>query len=135
MKIKERAVRLYDNRTTKVSTTTLAQVGRAVEKLLELPPSTLEQHRNKFVHVHSFNVSQMDMLRALEKATGTTEADWNIKKVPVDEAIANGKAEFGKGNRMGMVDVLYGIKLQAGDGWQLRGKDLERSSGAGRRGS
>jgi hypothetical protein len=37
------------------------------------------------------------MLRALEKATGTTQKDWTVTKVRVDEAIASGRAEIGKG--------------------------------------
>ena len=87
-----------------------------------MPISALEQYRNNFVYVHSFNVSQMDMLRVLEKATGTTENDWKTTKTPVDEAIAKGKEEFEKGNRMGMVDVMYGMNFKPGMGGCYEGK-------------
>lgn len=101
---------------TKLSTTTLPQVGRAVAKLLELPTSVLEQYKNNFVYINSFNVSQIDMLRALEKATGTTEKDWEVTKILVNTAITQGREEVAKGNRRGMIDVLYGMNFKPGMG-------------------
>lgn len=56
------------------------------------------------------------MLRALEKATGTTEKDWEVTKIPVNTAIAQGREEVAKGNRRGMIDVLYGINFKPGMG-------------------
>lgn len=120
--IQERTARLYDDGNAKTSTTTLPHVGCAVTKLLELPVSTLAQYRNKFVYVHSFHVSQMDMLKALEKVTNTEEKDWKITKIPVDEAIEKGRSEVSNGVRKGMIDVLCGMSFKPGAGGNYQDK-------------
>jgi hypothetical protein len=112
LKIKERTVRFFDDGNTKLSTTTLPHVGRAVAKLLELPIDKLEKFRNGFVHVQSFCVSQREMFNALKKATGTTDQNWQISKIPVDQAIAQGNKEAQNGNRAGTIDVLYGMNFK-----------------------
>jgi len=122
LKIKERTVRFFDDGNTKLSTTTLPHVGRAVAKLLELPIDKLEKFRNGFVHVQSFCVSQREMFNALKKATGTTDQDWQISKIPVDQAIAQGNKEAQNGNREGMIDVLYGMNFKPGMGGNFQHK-------------
>ena len=122
LKIKDRTVKLFDDGNTKLSTTTLPHVGRAVAKLLELPIGKLEKYKNGFVYVQSFCVSQMEMLNALKKATGTEDKDWKITKIPVDEAIAQGNNDAQDGNRMGMVDVLYGMNFKPGMGGNFQRK-------------
>lgn len=58
----------------------------------------------------------MDMINAVMKATGSSEKDWKITKVPVDEAMTQGRAEVQKANYRGMLDVLYGINFKPGMG-------------------
>jgi hypothetical protein len=122
LKIKERTAKLFDDGNTKLSTTTLPHVGRAVAKLLELPIEKLEKYKYGFVHVQSFCVSQMDMFDALKKATGTTDKDWQISKVPVDQAVAKGNKDAQNGNRAGMIDVLYGMNFKPGMGGNFQHK-------------
>jgi hypothetical protein len=62
------------------------------------------------------------MFNALKKATGTTDKDWQISKVPVDQAIAQGNKEAQNGNRAGMVDVLYGMNFKLGMGGNFQHK-------------
>ena len=112
-----------------MSTSTLRQLGRGVAKLLELPASELAQYKNNFAYIQSFNVSQKDILQALEKATGTTEKDWQITKVPVDEAIAHGREEIAKGNFMGMADVMVGMSFKPGMGGFYEEKSSNRVLG------
>jgi hypothetical protein len=64
----------------------------------------------------------MEMLTALKKATGTEDNDWEITKVPVDEAIAQGYKEAQNGNQIGMVDVLYGTNFKPGMGGNFQHK-------------
>jgi hypothetical protein len=122
LKIKGRTITFFDDGNTKLSTTTLPHVGRAVAKLLELPIDKLEKFKNGFVHVQSFCVSQMEMFDALKKATGTTDKDWKISKLPVDQAIAQGNKEARNGNRAGMIDVLYGMNFKPGMGGNFQHK-------------
>ena len=114
--IKNRTARLFDDGDTKLSTTSLPHVGVAVAKLLELPVAKLERYKNDFVYVQSFSVSQNDMLRALYRATGSSEGDWKVTKVPVEEAIVAGRKEAEGGNHFGLVDVLYGMNFKPGAG-------------------
>ncbi|EPE34281.1 NAD(P)-binding Rossmann-fold containing protein [Glarea lozoyensis ATCC 20868] len=120
--IKERTARLYDDGQTLFSTTTLAQVARGVTKLFELPSSELEKFKNHFVYVSSFAVSQTQILRSVQKATGTSNEDWKISSVPVDEAIEMGLAEFQNGNFKGLLDVLYGNNSKPGMGGNFEHK-------------
>jgi hypothetical protein len=122
LKIKERTVKFFDDGNTKTSTTALPHVGRALAKLLELPIDELEKYKNGFVHVQSFCVSQMQMFDALKKVTGTTDKDWKMSKVPVDQAIAQGNKEAQNGNRAGMIDVLYGMNFKPGMGGNFQHK-------------
>ncbi|RDW75792.1 hypothetical protein BP5796_06613 [Coleophoma crateriformis] len=124
--IAAQTAKLYDEGTTELTTSTLAQVGRGVTKLLEMPVSNLQQFKNNFVYISSFQVSQMDMLKAVQKATGAKGEDWEITRVPVDEAIAQGTDEMAKENRRGMIDVLYGSNFKPGIGGCFR----EKSSNA-----
>jgi hypothetical protein len=64
----------------------------------------------------------MEMFDALKKATGTTDQDWQISKVSVDQAIAQGNKEAQNGNRAGMVDVLYGMNFKPGMGGNFQRK-------------
>ena len=114
--IKDRTARFYDDGNTRASTTTLSYVGKAVAKLLSLPSEQLETHRNKFVYVQSFCVSQNQMLSSVCKATGSSESEWVITKVPVDEAIASGRKEVESGNYRGMIDMGYGTSFKPGAG-------------------
>ncbi|EHK97730.1 hypothetical protein M7I_6514 [Glarea lozoyensis 74030] len=107
---------------TLFSTTTLAQVARGVTKLFELPSSELEKFKNHFVYVSSFAVSQTQILRSVQKATGTSNEDWKISSVPVDEAIEMGLAEFQNGNFKGLLDVLYGNNSKPGMGGNFEHK-------------
>lgn len=99
-----------------MSTSTLPQVGRGVAKLLELPLEKLVHFKNDFVRFRSFEVSQMEALNAVMKATNTNDSDWKITKVPVEEAIQKGNESFKQGDRRGLIDVLVGLNFQPGAG-------------------
>lgn len=127
--IKERTARFYDDGLTTLSTSTLPQVGRGLAKLFELPISTLEKYKNQFVYIHSFHVSQMDMLKAVQRATKTSDADWKISRVNVDEAIKTGGEQFQSGNYRGLVDMLYGTNFKPGNGGLYEDKSDNKSLG------
>jgi hypothetical protein len=117
-----RTARVYDDGNTKMSTSTLPQVGRGVAKLLELPLEKLGHFKNNFVRFRSFDVSQMEIAQAVMKATNTTEEEWKITKIPVDEAIAKGNVAFKGGNRSGLLDVLWGMNFKPGAGGNFSDK-------------
>ena len=120
--MKERTARFYDDGNTRTSTTTLPHVGRAVSKLLSLPSDKLETYRNNFVYVQSFCVSQNEILGSVCKPSGSSESDWTVIKVPVEEAIASGRKEFESGNYRGLIDVGYGMSFKPGAGGNFEKK-------------
>ena len=110
-----RAVTLFDDGETKISTSTWPQVGRAVAGLLSLPihpegqdkDLCLDRFKNSQVYVSSFTVSQKDMLDSVLRVTQTGLEDWKFTKEPVEERYTGGVDAMQKGDRMGFVRMMY----------------------------
>ncbi|KAJ6788690.1 hypothetical protein PWT90_07150 [Aphanocladium album] len=112
-----RTVTLYDDGTTKISTSTLAQVGRAVAAVLLLPllPQdandaarlTLSSFFNRSIYLKSFVVSQRDMFASVKRVTGTTDADWTVTREPAAQRYQEGLALVKQGNMAGFGKMLY----------------------------
>ncbi|CAG8217692.1 unnamed protein product [Penicillium salamii] len=111
-----RSLTFYDDGNTKTSTSTLAQVGRAVAKVLgldELPADenderlTLSSFFNKGVYVNSFVVSQKDMFESVKRVTGTTDADWTITHEDTKKRYEEGLAQVKTGNMAGFSKLLF----------------------------
>ncbi|KAL2825260.1 hypothetical protein BJY01DRAFT_262728 [Aspergillus pseudoustus] len=113
----KRALTVYDDGNTKNSTSTLAQVARAVAKVLsldELPRDendssrlTLSTFVNKPVYVKSLVLSQNEMFASVKRVTGTTDADWTITHEDTKTRYAEGLAQVRTGNMAGFGKLLY----------------------------
>ncbi|KAH6623690.1 hypothetical protein F5144DRAFT_595814 [Chaetomium tenue] len=110
--IRERKVTFFDDGLRTITVSTWDQCGRALAALLSLPETgaspSLADFKNGQVLVHSFRVSQRDMLDSLHRVLGTTDADWEISYEPVAKRVKEGAAELKKGNRRGFAKTLYG---------------------------
>lgn len=84
--IAKRTATLWDGGSYKMSTTTLARAGAATAELLALPDAELARFRNGLFRVTSFHISQRQILDAVLRATGTTEADWDVTTLDSGEA-------------------------------------------------
>lgn len=85
-----RKATLFDDGSTRINTSTLAQVGRSVAALLSLPIQSndgpcLANLRNSHVYTSSFCISQNDILESVFRVTGTRREQWIIEKRPVQE--------------------------------------------------
>lgn len=127
----KRALTLYDDGNTKCSTSTLAQVGRAVAKVLslkELPEDeddknlTLSTFFNKGVYIKSFVVSQNDMFESVKRVTGTTDADWTITHEATKKRYEDGLAQVKVGNMAGFSKMLYARGFYPDESNDLSGK-------------
>ena len=111
-------------------TTTVAQVGRAVVRLLSLPvrssssSPSLSDYKNKFVYVSSFAASQKDMLAAAQLVTNTKPEDWSVTTTSVDKFIKDGHEMLAKGDRRGLFNVLCGSTFKKGLGDKYHGREL-----------
>lgn len=104
---------LFDDGTQKINTSTLAQCGRAVSSLLDLPVTktdgkpALEDWKDNSLLVSSFLVSQRDMLDSVHKALGDSDGEWSITSEPVEERVKSGLQDLYKGNHLGFVRAMY----------------------------
>jgi hypothetical protein len=112
----KRSLTLYDDGNTKISTSMLSQVGRAVAKVLSLKgfpkdendnSLTLSTFLNKGVYIKSFAVSQRDIFESVKRVTGTTDADWTITHEDTKKRYEDGLAQVKMGNMAGFGKLLY----------------------------
>jgi hypothetical protein len=112
---KNRAITLFDNGETKISTSTWPQIGRAVASLLSLPIHAeeqnkgfcLEQFKNRQVYISSFTVSQNDIFESVLRVTQTDMDDWKVNKEPVKDRYNTGVEQMQKGDRIGFAKMMY----------------------------
>lgn len=109
--IKNKKVTFFDDGTTKISSSTWNQCGRALAALLSLPESgaspSLADFKNKHFYLTSFTVSQRDMLDSLNRVMGTTDKDWEITSEPTAERYQKGLEEMKKGIFTGFPKAMY----------------------------
>jgi putative NADH-flavin reductase len=79
-----RKMKVFDGGDGRWSASTLSRVGEAVVRVLQRE----EETRNKMLYVQSFCVSQNEVLRSLERATGET---WKVEQVDSKTFIAEMK--------------------------------------------
>ncbi|KAL9614478.1 MAG: hypothetical protein Q9167_001006 [Letrouitia subvulpina] len=102
-----------------ISYTTLSTVGLAVASVLSHPDPA--RFANTYTYVHSVRVSQLQILSALEKATGEK---WERKEADAREVRANGLERVKKGDWAGLAEVVVG-GLYSG----VEGMDFARRRG------
>ncbi|KAF4169638.1 hypothetical protein CNMCM6936_006797 [Aspergillus lentulus] len=112
----KRSLTIYDDGNTKITTSTLSQVGRAVAKVLSLNERphdendkslTLSTFLNNGVYLKSFVVSQNDIFESVKRVTGTTDADWTITHEDTKKRYEDGLALVKGGNMAGFSKLLY----------------------------
>jgi hypothetical protein len=100
----------------KNSTSTLAQVGRAVAKVLsleEFPDDendeslTVSNFLNRAVYLNSFVVSQQDLFESVKRVTGTSDADWTVTHESSKKRYEEGIAQVKRGDMSGFSKLLY----------------------------
>ncbi|KAF1945544.1 NAD(P)-binding protein [Clathrospora elynae] len=105
--VAKREAVFFDKGTQRLNTSTWPQVGRAVASLISLPVSSLDAYRNRMLYISSFALSQRDMLKAVQRATGTTDSDWKITSEPTKQRYADAKEKMKSGDHSAFVKALY----------------------------
>lgn len=114
------------------NSTTLPQAGRGIANLLSLPvtnPSnpraSLSHYANNFVYISSFLVSQESLFASLQRATGTSEGDWEVKHSTIAEWMQGCREEMKKGNVMAGAGLTYAYYMGEGKGgnYEARAKE------------
>ncbi|KAH8164466.1 hypothetical protein CIB48_g3772 [Xylaria polymorpha] len=96
------------------STSTLVRICEAVVAVLA---ADADATRNKVLFIQSFCVSQLDVLAALEKATGG--AKWEVSFVDSETFIKENKAKADAGDREAIEDLVFALGALDGN-WETR---------------
>lgn len=112
----KRSVTIYDDGNTKNSTSNLANVGRAVAKVLSLKilaedssdeSLTFSKFLMKSIYIQSFHISQNEMFESVKRVTGTEDTDWTITHESTKQRYEDGLAQVRMGNMAGFSKMLY----------------------------
>jgi len=120
--IKNRTAKFWGDGWPRIPTTTLRRAGEATALLLSLPGEELENLRNRHFYVHSFMGSQKYFLESVMRVTDTTEKDWKIQEVDVEEAYEKAKNRAAEGDIPSMVEMLYILHFMDGYGGDYSAK-------------
>lgn len=85
---------LVDGGNTRFTTSTVAQIGRAIISVLKNPSET----NNQLVFVESFTTTQVEVLAALQDATGQ---EWEVKEEKSENLRLEGLKKVGEGDILG----------------------------------
>ncbi|KAB5533387.1 isoflavone reductase family protein [Coniochaeta sp. 2T2.1] len=108
--LKKRKAEILGDGTRRSSNSTLAQVGRAVVQALLKP----EETRNRVLLMQSFCVSQLDILRSLERVMGQ---DWEVEYLDLDEFVAEKKRMADGGDKQAVEDLVFALGVVEGN-WE-----------------
>jgi hypothetical protein len=95
--LKKKKAVIFDSGNKEWSTTIIGTVSTAVVKVLLKPGET----KNRPVFISSFTLSQHQLLKALERASGSK---WEVEKITSEEALK-------KGRELDSQDKYEGLKL------------------------
>ena len=107
---------MLDDGTHRTSMTTLPRIVEAVVRILRCAGSGNDATRNRMLFFQSFCVSQLDVLAALEKATG---AKWTVNKLKSDDYIREMKVLADGGDHDGTENLVFAVGAIDGD-WEKR---------------
>ncbi|KAH8894458.1 NAD(P)-binding protein [Thozetella sp. PMI_491] len=115
--IKQKKAWFCDEGQNPMNTSTWPRCGEALAALLSLPESgtspSLSDFKNKPCHIDSFAVTQRKILDSVQKATGTSDTEWDIICEPTEKRFHDGLAEMNRGEVRGFAKALYAM------GWSV----------------
>ncbi|KAI0839702.1 NmrA-like family protein [Hypoxylon sp. FL0890] len=103
------AATIWEDGNQKFSSSTRANIGKAVCGVLKHPESTA----NQYVFVSSFETSMNELLSALEQAQGVK---YSISHTKTEDEVAEGKAMLAKGDFMKAHKLMLAANLLPGYG-------------------
>ena len=109
MEYSPKRIRLYDGGTTYISSTNVADIGRAVVGVLEHPTET----RNRRIFVQSTRFTQLELLEIVEKHAGVPyERDY----IDTAELAKKGFERVKNGDMAGLIDTFPSLVFAEGRG-------------------
>ncbi|KAF4463375.1 NAD(P)-binding domain-containing [Fusarium albosuccineum] len=123
---KARKASMYRGADGRVSTSSVAHAGQAVAAVLSLPEADLARYKKQAVYTPSFHITHREMLDAVQRATKTTGADWDITYRDANEALKEYNEAIGQGDVFSSYHKFILTHLVEGKGADFEDKvDLE----------
>ncbi|KAH8892895.1 putative oxidoreductase CipA-like protein [Thozetella sp. PMI_491] len=82
---KARKATLWSGAGAKTNTATVTYAGQATAAVLGLQDADLARYKNSAVYTSTFRLTQREILDAVQRTTGTTDADWDLTSRNVDD--------------------------------------------------
>nr|CEG04482.1 unnamed protein product [Fusarium clavum]CEG05765.1 unnamed protein product [Fusarium clavum] len=95
---KTRKATIWRGADAKMNTATISHTAEAVAAVLSLPEADLTKYKNKAVYTPSFHLTQREILDAVQRATGTTDVDWDIKTHDFNEVAKEYEYQIAQGD-------------------------------------
>ncbi|KAG6001658.1 hypothetical protein E4U43_001268 [Claviceps pusilla] len=111
----EQTALILDTGRVRASTSTLSRVADAVVRVLQHPDQAAT--RNRALYIQSFCPSQLEILAALERATGRT---WKTQHVDSADFLETASTRLAEGNKAAVEDIVFVLGTVDAD-W--RGRD------------
>ncbi|SCO80765.1 uncharacterized protein FRV6_04978 [Fusarium oxysporum] len=127
---KTRKATIWRGADAKVNTATISHTAEAVAAVLSLPEAELAKYKNKAVYTPSFHLTQGEILDAVQRATGTTDADWDIKTRDVNEVAREYEDKISQGDGVAPFVKFFITHFLEGHGGdfnhKVHSKELEK---------
>jgi len=119
---KARKATIWQGADAKAATATTAHTGEALAAVLSLPETDLAKYKNKAVYTPSFHLTQREILQAVQRATGTVDADWDIKSRDVNEVAKEYEEKIREGDGMAPYVKFFVTHFLEGHGGDFESK-------------
>lgn len=120
--VKGRKATLWKGADGKVNTSTVQHTSELIAAVLSLPEADLARYKNQAVYAPSFRLSQREILDAVQRATGTTDADWDISVRDVNDVAKDYEEAIKKGDGVAPYTKFYVTHFLEGHGGDFQNK-------------
>lgn len=119
---KARKATIWLGADAKVNTATFGHTGEAIAAVLSLPEADLGRYKNKAVYTPSFHLTQREILEAVQRATGTVDADWDIQLRDVNEVAEEYEEKIREGDGVAPYVKFFVTHFLVGHGGDFENK-------------
>ncbi|RSL47759.1 hypothetical protein CEP54_013242 [Fusarium duplospermum] len=119
---KGRKATLYPEAGGRVSTSSITHTGEAIAAVLSLPETDLASYKKQAVYTPSFHTTHREMLDAVQRATKTTDVDWEITSRDADDALKEFNERIGQGDVFASYQKFILTHLLEGNGGDIESK-------------
>ncbi|KAM0417090.1 hypothetical protein ACHAPT_012928 [Fusarium lateritium] len=119
---KARKATIYPEAGGRVTTSGITHTGEAIAAVLSLSDSDLAKYKKQAVYAASFHTTHREMLNAVQRATKTTDADWDITLRDVDDSLKEFNERIKQGDIMASYQKFILTNLLKGYGGDIEHK-------------